>query len=536
MAAASIALMAGHAVRRYFRPARMDSRSHWLKTASLPRFPRLDRDITVDVAVVGAGITGITAAWLLTEAGFKTALIERGRCVHVDTGNTTAHLTAVPDLGLGQLRQRFGDEAARAVIDGGALAIDRIAAITEAEAIPCGFHRVAAWYHAHANGAPTRKFEAEAEDARRLGLDARFSSADPLLASPAVEYANQALFHPVKYLGGLLRRLAERGVAIFENTPMTDLEEPLHTVRTPHGRIRCGHLVLATHTPLMGATGTMRAAIFQARLALYTTYAMAARVPTGRLPYGSFWDDADPYNYLRVERARGGDVAIYGGEDHKTGQRTDTDAAYHRLERRFLSLCPEARITARWSGQVITTDDGLPFIGETAERQFAATGFAGNGMTFGTLSAILAVDDIQGRQNRWQDLFRPGRAPGGAGALKFIRENKDYPYRLVRDWIATLGEGSPESVNPGEGRVYNVGGQRIAASRDASGNLHLCSAVCTHMQCIVAWNPAESTWDCPCHGSRFRPNGEVLAGPAEEPLPPVELVGDEARISQSAEK
>jgi Rieske Fe-S protein len=215
------------------------------------------------------------------------------------------------------------------------------------------------------------------------------------------------------------------------------------------------------------------------------------------------------------------DLVIYGGEDHKTGQADDTAACYTRLSRKLNDLVPGVEITQRWSGQVVETHDGLPFIGETAERQFAGTGYAGNGMTFGTLTAIMACDRMQGRRNPWQDLFHPERKSIRGGAWDYIRENKDYPYYLARDRFAGVEGRSLRALAPGDGMVISYNGEKVAASRDEGGALTLLSAVCTHMGCLVGWNAAERTWDCPCHGSRFTTSGDVIGGPAESPLPKV---------------
>jgi Rieske Fe-S protein len=224
-----------------------------------------------------------------------------------------------------------------------------------------------------------------------------------------------------------------------------------------------------------------------------------------------------------VERRRGHDHAIFGGEDHKTGQETDTVAAYARLENRLRTFAPKARVDHRWSGQVIETNDGLPLIGETAPHQFVATGFSGNGMTFGTLGAIMAVDAALQRKNPWQVLFDVHRKKVIGGTWNYLRENKDYPYYLLRNWLAKSEGKSLRVLARGEGRILNLNGKKIAAHRDATGKVTLCSPVCTHLQCIVAWNNAEETWDCPCHGSRFKPTGEVISGPAEEPLKQIDF-------------
>jgi Rieske Fe-S protein len=258
--------------------------------------------------------------------------------------------------------------------------------------------------------------------------------------------------------------------------------------------------------------------LFQSKLVLYTSYAIGAAVPPGLIPQAAFWDTSDPYYYLRVDRGTGTDYAILGGEDHRTGQEHDTRSVFDRLEKRFLEIIPEAVVDKRWSGQVIVTNDGLPFIGETARSQFAATGFAGNGMTFGTLGGMMAVDAALHRYNPWQKLFDPGRKQAGGGIWDSIKQNAEYPYYLIRDRLAPTESDSIADVAPRQGKIISLDGKKIAAYRDAAGKLSLCSPVCTHLKCIVDWNNAEETWDCPCHGSRFRPTGEVISGPAEHPL------------------
>jgi Rieske Fe-S protein len=240
------------------------------------------------------------------------------------------------------------------------------------------------------------------------------------------------------------------------------------------------------------------------------------------VPEALFWDTADPYRYVRVDRHPDHDFVIVGGEDHKTGQVSDTGQCYRRLEATAKTLFPQMEITNRWSGQVIETNDGLPFIGETAERQFTATGFAGNGMTFGTLGAMMARDHILGLKNPWRELFDVGRTKIKGGVWDYLKENVDYPYYMVRDRFAGAQGKSLRELRPGDGKLISLEGKTVAAFRRADGSGVVLSPVCTHMGCVVAWNQAERTWDCPCHGSRFTAEGEVMAGPAESPLDPFE--------------
>ena len=500
---------------------RTATQPYWTDTATFPQYPKLQRDEAVDVVVVGAGITGLTAAYLLTQEGRSVAVLERDRCAEVDTGHTSAHLTMVTDGRMTDLVKTFGRDHGRAVWDSGLSAIEQIASAVADLDIDCEFAWVPGYLHAPIGGAAdAAPFREEAALAADLGFDAEFVDQVPFVGGPGVRFENQARFHPRKYLAALAQTITDRGGLIFERSAATEFSDRPVSVKANGKTITCQAIVIATHTPLVGNAGVVGATLFQTKLALYTSYVVSARVAKGRVPDALFWDTADPYHYLRLESHPDYDVVIFGGEDHKTGQATDTNACFERLERTLQSMVPESRVTHRWSGQVIETPDGLPYIGETAPRQFAGTGYSGNGMTFGTLTAMMAVDRVVGRRNPWGDLFDPGRKMIKGGLWDYIKENKDYPYYMIRDRVAGVEGRSTRVVPRGAGKVIELDGQKVAVYRDARGAVTKRSAVCTHMACLVEWNAAERTWDCPCHGSRFKPDGKVIAGPAESPLAP----------------
>jgi glycine/D-amino acid oxidase-like deaminating enzyme/nitrite reductase/ring-hydroxylating ferredoxin subunit len=431
----------------------------------------------------------------------------------------------VTDLRLSELAKNFGRDAARLVWEGGAVAIDAIEAIADSESIACDLKRVPAFLHAAIHGKKDESddLEKDYELARELGFHASFVESVPIFGKPGIRFSNQAKFHPRRYLAGLAEAIAGHGSTIFEHAEVGEVkDDPLAVKVGPH-EVRCDHLIIATHVPLMGKTGLLSATILQSKLAPYSSYVLRARLPEGRFPEASYWDTSDPYYYLRIDSTDEGDFAIFGGEDHKTGQASDTETHFARLAETLYQVLPDAVVESRWSGQVIETNDGLPYVGQTADRQFVATGFAGNGMTFGTLSAIILCDRILGNENPWQDLFDVNRKKIVGGALHYMWENKDYPYYLIADRLKQPEGRSIDDVEAGEGKVIRQDGQWIACSKDAVGNVHAVSAVCTHMGCLVHWNGAERTWDCPCHGSRFAADGKVLGGPAETPLEAVEV-------------
>jgi len=507
------------------KSASIDTQSYWIDSESLPRFPKLDRDEQVDVVIVGGGITGLTAAYLLTREGRSVAVLDRDRCARIDTGHTSAHVTMVTDVRLSELVKSFGRDHAQAVWDAGFAAVAQIDDIVRSEGIDCSFAWVPNYLHAPGIMSSTVDdvdFREEARLAAELGFDAEFVADVPLMGKPGVRYEDQARFHPRMYLAGLARAIEKAGGRIYENTEASEFNDKPLSVKANDCTITCDDVLLATHTPLTGNSNIALATMFQTRLALYTSYVVAGRAPHRRVPDALFSDTADPYHYLRVDPHRDYDVVIFGGEDHKTGQATDTGACYARLERDLRVRIPGIEVTHHWSGQVIETPDGLPYLGRNAEHQFTATGFAGNGMTFGTLGAMIAVDGIAGRANPWAELFDTGRTKVRHGLWDYIRENKDYPYYLIRDRFAGAEGRTLRSLKRGEGKILDLNGTRVAAYRGDDGKSVLRSSVCTHLGCEVAWNVAERTWDCPCHGSRFKPDGEVIAGPAESPLSKIE--------------
>jgi glycine/D-amino acid oxidase-like deaminating enzyme/nitrite reductase/ring-hydroxylating ferredoxin subunit len=500
-------------------PVQLDTTPLW-SDVHPPLFSKLGGDLRVEVLVIGGGITGLTAAYLLALEGKSVAVVERGRCARVDTGHTSAHVTMVTDLSLGELASTFGRDHAQAVWDAGLAAMSHIDSAIRREAIDCDFAWVPGYLHAP-GGEPDghrKMFEDEASLAADLGFDARFVDFVPVVGGPGVCYENQARFHPGKYLAGLARAIVARGGRIFEHSAAGTFVENPRTVAVNGRHVRCDEVVIATHNPLTGTTSVAESTLFQTKLALYTSCVVAGRVPKGTVPDILLWGTDDPYHYFRIEPHAHQDVVIYGGEDRKTGQADDGRERFERLEKGLAALVPGAEVTHRWSGQVIETPDGLPYIGDTAPHQFAATGFSGNGMTFGTLAGVMAVDRILGLKNPWSGLFSPSRSIVRGGVWDYIRENKDYPYYKVRDWFAGAEGKSLRGVPRGAGKIVEHNGEQVAAYRDEDGELTLCSAICTHMGCLVDWNSAERTWDCPCHGSRFKTTGAVIAGPAESPL------------------
>ena len=478
--------------------------------------------MNVDVVVIGAGMTGAMSAYLLKFAGLKVALLEKGQCARGDTEFTSAHLTFVTDLRVSDLVKKLGVDHARAVWEAGDAAIQQIEQTIQRERIPCDFARVPGFISSALlkDDDERGRLLDDAQKSKDLGFTADYVEAVPLMGRPGVRIPNQARFHPLKFLRELLERIPGEGSFVFEHSEVTEIhDEPLRVVANGHS-ISAGHVIMATDVPLQGVNSLLNASLFQTKIHPYTSYVVGATVPRGSVPDILLWDTNDPYYYFRLATGPDHDHVIFGGLDHKTGQRDDPTSPFPELESVLQGLLPQARVEHRWSGQVIVSVDGLPFIGENAPGQFVATGFSGNGLTFGTVAAMMARDWVTGQKNPWMELFSPSRKKLSS-LWNYVRENLDYPYYMVKDRLGRDEKGSAEDVKPGRGRILNVNGQRLALYRDKAGAVTTLSPVCPHLGCIVHWNGTESTWDCPCHGSRFHATGEVLAGPAESNLEPI---------------
>jgi len=489
--------------------------SLWQLTASVPRFAPLTGEIRVDVAVVGAGITGLTAAVLLAERGRSVAVVEKHGIAAGESSNTTAHITVAIDAGY-LLERKYGAEETRLVADASRASFDKILELVDRYAIDCHLRRLPAYYYTE-NRKHVAELKREAAAARDAGIDARWVQEVPLpfATRGAVLWPDQAQFHPVEYLAALATHAAAAGVQIFERSPVHDVNdgEPC-IVETPNERVLAKSVFMATNVPIAGFTHVFLES------APYRTYAMAFESKAEH-PDGLFWDTADPYHYTRWQETREGTFLIAGGEDHRTGENDDTKAAFDRLAAYVREKFGEHPLRARWSGQVIEPHGGLALIGSSGNL-YMSTGYSGQGMTFGTFGAMLVTDLITGVENRWKDLFSDSRILPHASVREVVSENLPFPKHLVADRVLSrdVEAKSTDEVPAGKGKIIEIDGKKIAAYRDDEGALHCVSPVCPHMKCDVAWNRAERTWDCPCHGSRFTPDGEVLNGPARVPLSP----------------
>lgn len=495
--------------------------SLWVGTSEVTRFHELHGDLTADVVVAGAGIAGLTAAALLKADGARVVVVEAGRVAAGVTGYTTAKLTVLHGLVFDDLVEAFGEESARKYADANLVGMANVADLAVRHGIDCDLERRPAYTYT-ADPAMVDKVRAEVSAAQRLGLEAEFTTDTdlPYPVEAAIRIADQAQFHPRKFCIGLARAIDGAGCAVYEATRALSVGEQggRCTVETDHGTITADFVVEATHLPFSDRGG------FFARTHPMRSYALSARLD-GPVPQGMYLSVDTPSRSVRSARMDGEEVVILGGESHKVGQDPDTRERYAALEEWARSEFPVRSVDYRWSAQDYVPIDHIPFVGRlspASERILVATGFKKWGMSNGSAAGVMLADRIAGRRNPFADFFDTNRVYPRQSLKELVKENANVVKRFVGDRLRTETR-SVADLAPGEAAVLVAGTERVAVHRDESGAVHAVSPVCTHLGCTVTWNTAEKTWDCPCHGSRFNCDGEVIQGPAVKDLEPTEV-------------
>ncbi len=494
--------------------------SLWIDTTSETDYPSLENDIEVDAVIVGGGITGLTAAYLLKKHGIKTAIIEANRIAKGVSAHTTAKITSQHSLKYYKMINAVGEERTKQYASANQAAIDMVESIVRENNIECDFRRAPAYVYTQ-DESYVQKLEDEIESALKMGLPAGYTDTLdlPFGIQGAMRFDNQAYFHPRKYLLALASIIEGEDCRIYENTRAVDIQEgETHTVITDSGKkISAKYVIQATRYPFYDKPGLYFARVYPQR-----TYLMGVRIK-GSFPDGMYINAEQPSRTMRLHKGKDMELMLVGGDSHKTGHGENLHNHYEIIRDFAKPIFDISGIPYRWSAQDYTAMDEIPFAGHmTANRNriFVATGFDKWGITNGTASAMLITDLIIKGESPWEEVYSPSRFTPGASAKNFIVENADVAIKLISGKLNMPLETAP--VENGKAVITVVDGYKVGVYRDYDDKLHYVSTTCTHLGCELKWNSAELSWDCPCHGSRFTYDGDIIEGPALESIKPIE--------------
>jgi len=475
-----------------------------------------------DCLIVGGGITGITAALLLQQSGKNTIITEARTIGFGTTGGTSAHINTFADTTYTEAESAFGEDGAKlfagAVNDGLGIISDNVKRYN----IDCDYAIKPGYVYAEDDD-QEKQLQDLFDGTTKVGVAIKYVDKVhvPIPYQKAVELDGQAQFHPLKYLTALAEEYLKAGGIILENTFIDNVEskDDVHIANPDKESIKAKSVIYATHMPL-GIN------LFNAECAPYRSYVLGVKLKNDAdYPDALVYDMQEPYHYFRTHSVEGQPLLIVGGNDHKTGH-DNPEQAFADLESYVRQYYNVASVDYKWSSQYYVPVDGFPYVGQIplhAKGIYCATGYNGNGMMLGSISAAILTDIILEKDNPYAELFSTKRVKPVDGFMEFVKENADAAYRFVADRFKIENTESLDVIKPGNGQVVECDGKKVAAYRDDDGTIHAVSPVCTHTKCIVHWNGGEKSWDCPCHGARFDVDGNVLNGPAMHNLEKIDL-------------
>ncbi|WP_404996164.1 FAD-dependent oxidoreductase [Caldifermentibacillus hisashii] len=494
--------------------------SYWQDSVQFPAFPSINEDIEVDVAIIGGGITGVTSAYLLTQEGLKVALVEADRLMTGTTGNTTAKLTAQHGLFYDELISHFGEEKARLYYQANKEAMEFAKSLIEKHQIECDL-KIEDAYVFTENDETASQLKKEMKAYEKLGIPGKLveETALPFKVKQALIMPEQAQFHPLKYSRVLVEVLKQAGCLIYEQTVASKIEmgeAPKVLLKDGH-TITCKYVLSCSHFPFHDE------GFYFARMYAERSYVVGALVEDD-FPGGMYINAEKPTRSIRYTPYQNEKLIIISGDHHKTGQGESTDKHYQNLQTYAENTFKVKEFVYRWSAQDYSTLDKVPFIGYLTDSNrniLVATGFRKWGMTHSHVAALLFRDLILDKENPYETLYVPSRFVTDPSVKRVIQTNVDVAKHLVKGKLKKPTKKVDDLKNE-EGAIVQVDGKRCGAYKDKNGKLFLVDSTCTHMGCEIKWNSGEKTWDCPCHGSRFAINGDVVEGPAERPLKQVQ--------------
>ncbi|RVU03192.1 FAD-dependent oxidoreductase [Mucilaginibacter limnophilus] len=497
------------------------NKSLWQEAAATSGAETFDLNTIYDVLIVGGGITGITAAILLQKQGKKVILAEAHSIGFGTTGGTTSHLNTFFDTPYPQIESDFGEDGAKLVAKAGKETLDLIASLVTEYSIDCDFQYKDGYLFSQ-NEKETKQLDEILASSQKVGIDATESNINgvPLQFDKAVVFKGQAQFHPLKYINKLAEVFVQNDGVILNNTFINDLKKEGEAYTATDGslNIKASQVFYATHMP-PGIN------ISNFTCAPYRSYVIGVTLKDNNYPDCLSYDMKEPYHYFRTHEVNGQKYLIVGGEDHKTGHGAP-EQSFAALEEYVRGIYNVYEVAYKWSSQYYEPADGLPYIGKMplgGNDVFMATGYSGNGIIFGSLSARIITDLICGIENPYEKLFSPSRIKPVAGFTEFVKENADVAWKFIADRFSSEDIDSLNELKAGDGMIAKYKGDKVAVYKDEQGTIHALSPVCTHAKCIVSFNPEEKSWDCPCHGGRFSIDGKVLTGPPQHDLQKIDV-------------
>ncbi len=496
------------------------SKAYWIDSVKSTLFEPLQEDIQSDVVVVGGGITGITAAYLLSKEGVQVTLLEADKLLCGTTGHTTAKITAQHSLFYDELIQHFGQIKAKQYYESNREALRFIQTTAEALHIDCQFHAEEAYIYATTKQY-AKQIEKEYDAYQRLSIPGMLVDAIPFSVDVqnAIVMKDQGQFHPLRFLTSLIDHMIKNGVRIYEGTTAikVDDDDPLQpSVITREGhRVRAKKVLSCTHFPFFDLPG-----LYASRMYAERSYVIAGNM-NGTYPGGMYISaEKTPSRSLRSVDIDGESMVLLGGDGHRAGQGIDMMEHYKALRAFGEDVLGMTEIRYRWSAQDLFTLDKVPYIGEATHAHpdiLVATGYKKWGMTSGVVAALLLRDLVVGRENPYRELYSPSRFYADPSLKRFFSTNLQVVAHLIQGKFE-LPLREVDDLGLDEGDIVSYEGKRVGAYKDLDGHVIVVDTTCTHLGCEVAWNNGDKTWDCPCHGSRFSLEGAVVEGPAERPL------------------
>ena len=474
-----------------------------------------------DVVIAGGGVTGITTAVQLQKAGSKCLVVEAHNLCFGTTGGTTAHLNTFFDTTYNQIESNFGEDNARLVAKAASQALELYKMNIEEYNIDCGYQQKDGYVYSQ-DEKQTQELDKMLDASKKLGVEVAYTDRIPVPFEfeKAIVFHEQANIHPAKYVYALAEVFEENGGVILQNCTVKEVKEnAVLDIETSLGKISAKQFIWATHIP-PGIN------LLHFRCAPYRSYAMAVTLHDDAYPDGLAYDMYDPYHYYRTQIIDGKKYLIAGGEDHKTAHVENTETCFNKLEAHIRTYFNVKEIAFRWSSQYFEPADGLAYIGHlpgNPDTVFVATGFGGNGMTYSHIAAITLSELIIKGESEYAKLFNPDRLKPVAGFSNFVKENFDAVKEFFGKRVSKEKLNELSGIAHGEGRLVKYEGKSLALYKDEHGEVHAVNPTCPHAKCSVGWNSAEKSWDCPCHGSRFSVDGEVLTGPSVSALETVEI-------------